>query len=99
MSDVMEQAVLLMPPELWTNDAIDVRQRHARYVQAAKDLETLRKEKENLVDLIEWLLSKPYCTCHPRSDEWHYGYNTCSCGFDKKMQQVLEVVAKKHTGD
>lgn len=35
MSDVMLHGVLQMPPELWSGDAMDVIQRHSRYVQAS----------------------------------------------------------------
>lgn len=48
MSEVMEQAILRMPPECWSNDVLDQRQRHARYVQAADDLERLRAENETM---------------------------------------------------
>lgn len=42
MSDVMLLGVLRMPPECWSNDPIDQMQRHARYMQAADELESLR---------------------------------------------------------
>jgi hypothetical protein len=39
MSDVMLIGVLRMPPECWSGDAIDVMQRHSRYLQAADRIE------------------------------------------------------------
>lgn len=42
MGATIEQAVLRMPPELWTGDKIDVMQRHARYIAAADELLRLR---------------------------------------------------------
>jgi len=48
MSSFMEQAILRMPPNCWSSDPLDQRQRHARYVAAADELERLRAENENL---------------------------------------------------
>lgn len=48
MSDTMLLGVLRMPPELWTDSPIDVRQRHARYMQAAAHIECAAIEIEHL---------------------------------------------------
>lgn len=48
MSELMEQAVLRMPPELWSDSPIDIQQRHERYVAAADELERLRARAERL---------------------------------------------------
>lgn len=43
MSDAMLLGVLRMPPELWDESAIDVAQRHSRYLQAADEIVRLKK--------------------------------------------------------
>lgn len=48
MGDAILFGVLRMPPELWRDDDFDKRQRHARYVQAADEIEALRAECERL---------------------------------------------------
>ena len=48
MGDAIFFGVLRMPPELWRDDDLDKRQRHARYVQAADEIEALRAEVERL---------------------------------------------------
>lgn len=48
MGDAILFGVLRMPPELWRDDDFDKRQRHARYVQAANEIEALRAEVERL---------------------------------------------------
>lgn len=52
MGETMEQAVLRMPPELWTDDKIDVMQRHARYIAAADELLRLRAINEELTEVL-----------------------------------------------
>jgi len=39
MSDTVLIGVLRMPPELWSNDIIDVQQRYSRYLEAADRLD------------------------------------------------------------
>jgi hypothetical protein len=46
MSDTMLHGVLQMPPELWTNDAIDTAHRHSRYLEASKRIEQLEYERD-----------------------------------------------------
>lgn len=46
MSDTMLHGILQMPPELWTNDAIDIAQRHSRYLEASKRIEQLEYERD-----------------------------------------------------
>ncbi len=57
MSDTMLLGVLRMPPDCWTNDPIDIMQRHCRYVQAADEIERLQCEvkdwKEEAARLFE----------------------------------------------
>jgi len=36
MSDTMILGVLRMPPEIWSDEELDKRQRHARYLEAAR---------------------------------------------------------------
>lgn len=48
MSDVMLLGVLRMPPEMWNGDALDVHQRHGRYLEAADTIEELRDEVDAL---------------------------------------------------
>jgi hypothetical protein len=57
MSDIMLHGVLRMPPELWGNDAMDVMQRHLRYLQSSdriysdeKKILELEKQVQNLKD-------------------------------------------------
>lgn len=40
MSDTMLLGVLRMPPTCWSRDAMDVAQRHQRYLQAAARIES-----------------------------------------------------------
>jgi len=42
MSDVMLHAVLNMEPLTWSGDVMDETQRHARYVEASKRIESLQ---------------------------------------------------------
>ena len=46
MSDTMLHGILQMPPELWTNDAIDIAQRHSRYLEASKRIIELERERD-----------------------------------------------------
>lgn len=43
MSDIMLHGVLNMPPELWSNDALDKMQRYSRYMEASRRIEDLNK--------------------------------------------------------
>lgn len=43
-TDYMLEAVLRMPPNLWSGSEIDVMQRHSRYVQAAEELASLKQQ-------------------------------------------------------
>ena len=52
MSDLMLFAVLRMPPELWTGEAIDVRQRHARYIDAADRIEAQQSKIATLTEQV-----------------------------------------------
>ncbi len=53
MGEMMEQAVLRMPPELWSGDIVDVKQRHFRYIAAADALLRLRSVNASLVDALK----------------------------------------------
>jgi hypothetical protein len=44
----MTKGVLRMPPELWSNSALDVMQRHQRYVDAANTMDRQEAEIEKL---------------------------------------------------
>lgn len=46
MSDTMLHIILQMLPELWTNDAIDIAQRHGRYLEASKRIAQLKRERD-----------------------------------------------------
>jgi len=46
MSGTMLHGILQMPPELWTNDAIDIAQRHGRYLEASKRIIELERERD-----------------------------------------------------
>lgn len=48
MSDTMLLGVLCMPPEMWDDSALDVTQRHGRYMQAARRIEEDAREIERL---------------------------------------------------
>ena len=48
MSEIM-RGVLRMPPELWTDSPLDVRQRHSVYVEAADKIERLQSENKALL--------------------------------------------------
>lgn len=39
MGDTMLIGVLRMPPDLWSRDPMDIKQRHGRYIQAADRIE------------------------------------------------------------
>ena len=52
MSDLMLLAVLRMPPELWTGEAIDVIQRHARYIDAADRIEAQQSKIATLTEQV-----------------------------------------------
>lgn len=52
MGETMEQAVLRMPPALWTDDRIDVMQRHARYIAAADEILRLRAINAELTEVL-----------------------------------------------
>ena len=47
MSEIMLNAVLRMPPELWSNEPLDIMQRHSRYVEAADELDRLRDREKH----------------------------------------------------
>lgn len=46
MSDAMLHGILQMPPELWSNDAIDIAQRYGRYLDASKRIIELERERD-----------------------------------------------------
>jgi small-conductance mechanosensitive channel len=46
MSDAMLHGILQMPPELWSNDQIDILQRHGRYLEAFKRIMELERERD-----------------------------------------------------
>lgn len=46
MSDSMLHGILQMPPNLWSNDAIDIAQRHGRYLEASKRIIELERERD-----------------------------------------------------
>jgi hypothetical protein len=46
MSDAMLHGILQMPPELWSNDPIDILQRHGRYLEAFKRIMELERERD-----------------------------------------------------
>ena len=52
MSELMLLAVLRMPPELWTGEAIDVIQRHARYIDAADRIEAQQSKIATLTEQV-----------------------------------------------
>ena len=52
MSDLMLLEVLRMPPELWTGEAIDVTQRHARYIDAADRIEAQQSKIATLTEQV-----------------------------------------------
>jgi len=56
MSDIMLLGVLNMPPDMWTNDPIDIMQRHSRYIQAAKQIEELTDKMHKI---------KTWCEAYP----------------------------------
>lgn len=64
MSDTILLGVLRMPTELWDGSNIDQQQRHARYVEAADIIESLKKDKERLdyLDRCNATLNKHYGT-------------------------------------
>lgn len=53
MSNVMLDAILRMPPELWNGDNFDVIQRHSRYVQAADEIQALREAIKSAREALE----------------------------------------------
>lgn len=61
MSDTMLHGILQMPPRLWSNDAIDIAQRHGRYLEASErimELERERDEARRELDLVSDKLCK-----------------------------------------
>lgn len=52
MSCVMLHGVLNLPPELWSDSAIDTAQRHACYVEASKLITQLQVENAALLGLL-----------------------------------------------
>ena len=62
VSDTMLHGVLLMPPELWTSEPIDVCKRHWRYMQASEriieqeqEIERLRKDLDDALEALRHL--------------------------------------------
>jgi hypothetical protein len=53
MSDVMLHGVLNMPPNIWGNSPIDVKQRHSRYVEASKRIEAQEEQCDMLADALK----------------------------------------------
>jgi len=56
MSDTMLHAVLLMPPDLWSDSPIDVAQRHGRYIQASRRIESDAETIDDLIDALTVML-------------------------------------------
>ena len=50
MSDVMLLGVLRLPIDMWTDDPLDVMQRHERYKQAANEIERLNARIKDYQD-------------------------------------------------
>ena len=50
MSNLMLIGVLKMPPDLWTNDTLNVSQRYSQYIEAANRIEELERMLRFLVD-------------------------------------------------
>jgi hypothetical protein len=65
MSIILE-GVLRMPPDCWGDSPLDVMQRHARYVEAADTIDTLREQLEAARKLLrrisEWDQMNPPMT-------------------------------------
>ena len=71
MSDVSLLGVLCMPPSLWSGDAMDVSQRHQRYLQAAKRIQDDEQELERLRnDVSELAFYREHG--FPYLDHYHY---------------------------
>jgi len=79
MSEVMLHGVLNMPPDCWSNDAIDVMQRHSRYKQASEEIYRLTA----LVSKYEAAIDE-----HKEYTESLYG-RSCTAG-DLKLWQTRE---------
>ena len=50
MSNLMLIGVLKMPPDLWTNDTLNVSQRYSQYIEAANRIEELERMLRFLVN-------------------------------------------------
>ena len=53
MSEIM-RGVLNMPPKLWTDDPIDVSQRHAIYCEAWREIDRMQSTLEEIEALASW---------------------------------------------
>jgi len=57
MSDIM-RGVLCMPPSLWTDDPIEIAQRHSIYCEAWKKIERLQQERDTYKSIADDYLSE-----------------------------------------
>ena len=88
MSELMLQAVLRMPTELWSGDDLDVSQRYHRYMQAADELNRLT---DDITALRKVLLSAQVRLNSP--------LNMVKCkGFRELMLKINETLKETEVG-
>jgi hypothetical protein len=54
-TDIMLHGVLRMPTDMWSNDPLDIAQRHSRYLQASDLINKLERDKAALLDALKKL--------------------------------------------
>lgn len=60
------------------------------------ELDRVRAEKKECIELLGYLVSYPTCECKPRSDEWHKIGYSCTCGHAKKIQKIMKYISEKN---
>jgi hypothetical protein len=54
MSDTMLHGILNMPPDLWSDTPIDQAARHARYVEASRQIIDLERQRDEAMAAATW---------------------------------------------
>jgi len=83
MRDIMLLSVLRMPIDLWNNTPLDSIQRHGRYKEAADRIEALKRESDQMRDVLTELIERN----NLRGDLDMYLYNLCRWGMGKVSEK------------
>ncbi|KAB0668958.1 hypothetical protein F6V30_14060 [Oryzomonas sagensis] len=100
MSEIMLEAVLRMPIELWNNGPIDQMQRHSRYIQAADEIARLRAQVSELTkerDALKQQLSLlgPVCAKIVLPTDPDYMLMMTKADYDKSLEQARQETARE----